>query len=83
MGYTVVALENKVAEMYPEIEKHGIALNVVFDEVKNAYVIKLKKGVHELTTHLDKADADSCMDGIKCVSLGVQVAQFVKNFEGA
>ena len=28
-----------------------------------------------------KKDADECMNNIKCVYLGVQIGQFVKNFE--
>ncbi len=80
MGYTQVALENKILEMYPEVQKNGISFGITFDEAKNAYVIKFSKAGNELTTHLEKKDADDCMNNIKCVSLGVQVAQFVKNF---
>lgn len=81
MGYTNVALKDKIMEMYPEIKKHSISASLDFDAQKNAYVVKFKKGSHELTTHLEKKDADECMNGIKCVYLGVQVAQFIKNFE--
>jgi hypothetical protein len=81
MGYTNVALKEKIMEMYPEISKHRISVGLDFDQVKNAYIIKFKKDRHELTTHLEKKDADDCMDGIKCVYLGVQVGQFIKNFE--
>jgi hypothetical protein len=81
MGYTNVALKEKITEMYPEISKYGISVGLDFDQVKNAYIVKFKKGKHELTTHLEKKDADECMDGIKCVYLGVQVGQFIKNFE--
>jgi len=42
--------------------------------------VKLKKGTHELTTHLEKKDADECMDGIKCLYLGAQIEQLIKNF---
>jgi hypothetical protein len=81
MGYTNVALKDKIMEMYPEISKHGISVGLDFDKVKHAYIVKFKKDKHELTTHLEKRDADDCMDGIKCVYLGVQVGQFIKNFE--
>lgn len=80
MGYTQVALEDKILEMYPDIGKFGLLLSLTFDEAKNAYIVKLKKDDKELTTHLDKKDADDCMNNIKCVYLGVQVGQFVKNF---
>lgn len=81
MGYTNVALKEKIMEMYPEVAKHGVSVSLDFNKEKNAYIVKFKKGNHELTTHLEKKDADECMDGIKCVYLGVQIGQFIKNFE--
>ncbi|MDA8085133.1 MAG: hypothetical protein M0Z75_00350 [Nitrospiraceae bacterium] len=82
MGYTVVALKDKIMEMYPEIGRYGITVGIAFSEGKNAYIVKFTKNSHELTTHLEKKDADECMDGIKCVYLGVQIGQFIKNFAG-
>jgi hypothetical protein len=81
MGYTIVALKEKIMEMYPEIERHGISVGLTFDEEKNAYIVKFDKEGQELTTHLEKKDADDCMNNIKCVYLGVQIEQFIKNFE--
>ncbi len=81
MGFTIVALKEKILEMHPEIEKQGISVSLEFSEQKNAYVVKFQKERHELTTYLGKKDADDCMDGIKCVYLVVQIGQFVKNFE--
>jgi len=80
MGYTNVGLKDKIMQMYPEIEKYGISTSLDFNSEKNAYILKFKKGSHELTTHLEKKDADECMDGIKCVYLGLQVGQFIQNF---
>jgi len=81
MGYTNIALKDKIMDMYPEITKHGITVSLELDTTKNAYIVKFKKDKHELTTHIEKKDADECMDGIKCVYLGVQVGQFIKNFQ--
>jgi hypothetical protein len=81
MRYTNVALKDKIMEMYPEIEKHNLSVGLDFDEKKNAYIITFKRDTEVLTTHLEKKDADDCMNGIKCVYLGVQVEQFIKNFE--
>lgn len=81
MGYTIVALEDKILEMYPEITRHGISISLNLSEEKNAYIVKFKKDKHELTTHIEKKDADDCMNNIKCVYLGVQIGQFIKNFE--
>ncbi|MBI5640058.1 MAG: hypothetical protein HZA17_06525 [Nitrospirae bacterium] len=81
MGYTNVALKDKIMEMYPEVERHGISVSLDFSEAKNAYIVKFRKGSHELSTHLEKKDADECMDGFKCVYLGMQIGEFMKNFE--
>jgi len=81
MGYTKVALQDKILEMYPEISKNGIVVTLEFDEAKNAYIVKFRRDNKELTTHLEKKDADDCMENVKCVYLGVQVGQFIKNFE--
>jgi alanyl-tRNA synthetase len=80
MGYTILGLKEKILEMYPELERNQAAVNLVFDAEKGAYVVKMHRGSHELTTHLETKDADECMNGVKCVSLGIQVEQFVKNF---
>jgi hypothetical protein len=81
MGYTYEALKEKILEMYPEIVKHDVSVGLDFSEQKNAYILTFRRGAETLTTHLEKKDADECMNGVKCVYLGVQVAQFIKNFE--
>ncbi|MCX5890884.1 MAG: hypothetical protein NTY36_15775 [Deltaproteobacteria bacterium] len=81
MGYTIAGLKTKILEMYPEIEKLGVVSSLTFDDEKKAYLLKLKKGVHELGTYIDKVDATRCLDGHVCVSLGVQVRQFLDNFK--
>ena len=81
MGYTNVALKDRIYEMYPEIGKHGINLSLDFNYELKTFDVKLKKDSGELTTHLEKTDADECMDGMKCIHLGVQIDQFIKNFE--
>jgi hypothetical protein len=81
MSYTQQALEQKIMDMYPEIKQHNLVMGMTFDEKKNAYIIKFTRGSSELSTHLEKKDADDCMDNVKCVYLGVQVEQFINNFE--
>jgi hypothetical protein len=79
--YTNIDLKQKIAEMYPEIGTHRLSISVDFNEPKNAYIVTFTRGQEQLSTHLEKKDADECMNGIKCVYLGVQVAQFISNFE--
>jgi len=81
MVYSEAALKDKILEMYPEIREHHLLASLDFDERKNAYVLTFKRGTEVLTTHLEKQDADDCMNGIKCVYLGIQVAQFIRNFD--
>ena len=81
MAYTYEELKDKIVEMYPEIAQHHFSVGLDFDEKKNAYIVTFKRGASLLTTHLEKQDADECMNGVKCVYLGFQVAQFIKNFE--
>jgi hypothetical protein len=81
MVITNVALKDKILEMYPEIEDHKVSVGLAFDEQTKGYILTFKRGAEALTTRIEKQDADDCMNGIKCVYLGIQVAQFIKNFE--
>jgi len=81
MAYTMESLKEKILEMHPEIGKHGLGVELSFSAEKNAYLVTFRRKNAELTTHLEKKDADECMNGIKCVYLGVQVAQFIRNFD--
>lgn len=80
MSFTPAAVKEKILLMYPEIEKNGIIVNLEFDKVKDAFIVKFKKDKNELTTHLEKKDAEDCLNNIECVYLGTQVGQFIKNF---
>lgn len=82
MTYSDEALIAKIRDMYPEISHYGISVGLDFSE-KNAFIVKFSKGHHDLTTHLEKKDADDCMNNIKCVYPGVQIGQFLKNLEKA
>jgi hypothetical protein len=81
MAYTNADLKDKILEMYPEIGKHHVGADITFDDSKKVYLLTFTRGKDVLTTHLEKQDADECMNGIKCVYLGVQIVQFIKNFE--
>ena len=71
-----------IQSLYPELGECGINVDVEWSEEKKAWVVDLKKDDHELTTHLEPEDADGCMQGNKCVSLGLQIAQIKANIEG-
>ena len=73
---------SKIESIYPEIGRCGIEVDVEWDEVKKVWIVDLKKDNRELTTHLEHQDAESCMLGKQCVSLGMQIAQLKSNIEG-
>ena len=80
--YNKEELCKKITEIYPELGVCGIDVDVSFDSEKNAWVVDLKKDSHELKHYLDVPEADSCMEGNKCVPLGLEIAQLKKNIEG-
>ncbi len=72
----------KITSLYPDIGECGIDVDVDFDNAKNAWTVDLKKDDHELKHYLETVDADACMDGKQCVSLGLEIAQLKKNIKG-
>jgi hypothetical protein len=75
------ALCEKIRELYPDIGACKIDINVDYDKEKKAWVVDLKKGKHALKTFLEDEDADLCMGGKQCVSLGIEIAQLKANIE--
>ncbi|EPR41184.1 dissimilatory siroheme-sulfite reductase, gamma subunit-like protein [Desulfovibrio sp. X2] len=78
MSLTPQSLLQKVKEMYPEIERYKLKASVSFDEAKDAWILKLVKDSHELVTHIERMDAEKCMEGVECVYLTHQVGQFIR-----
>ena len=81
MSYTKADLEQKLQEMYPEIEKYDLSLSTEFDDDKNAWIVTFRKQDHERHAILDKKDADSCVDGNVCIYLGMLITQYIKDLE--
>lgn len=71
----------KIISIYPDIGACGIDITVEYSEEKKAWVVDLRKERHELKTHLEEGEADQCMEGKQCVSLGLQIAQLVENIK--
>lgn len=81
MGYTQVALEDKILDMYPEIRQHGISPRLSFDAGKNAWAVRLVKEGKDFTVYLNKEDADACMDNTYCEAFKTDLCDVVKKFE--
>ena len=69
-----------IASLYPEIAAHGIAVSVADAPAAGAWRVTLTHAGNTLDTYLDHNDADDCVSGVKCVSLGVQIGRFVENY---
>ena len=71
----------KIKSIYPDIGECGIDVDVRYDEEQGSWVVDLKKDNVELKTFLEPDEANECMDGKQCVSLGMQIAQLRSNIE--
>ncbi len=73
-------VQKKLHQIYPEIEQYGLDLSLAFDDQQNAWLATLKKGKHELSTHLEEKDVQNCLQGKECYHLGIQLGQFIRNY---
>lgn len=71
----------KIREIYPDIGECGIDIDVAYDQDQKAWTVHLKKDQHELKHYLEPPDADACMAGKQCVSLGLEIAQLRDNIQ--
>ena len=71
----------KIIALYPDICECDIDVKVDFDEDKNTWVVDFKKGRHEMKTFLEEGDAEKCLEGIQCVSLGIEISQLKDSIE--
>jgi hypothetical protein len=73
--YSKEEICKKIMEIYPDVGACGIDLRVEYDDTERAYVVHLAKGGRRLKTYLEDGDAEKCMAGQQCVSLGIEIAQ--------
>ena len=71
----------KIRSLYPDIGECGIDVRVEYDDEQKVWMINLKKEKQELKTYLEDGDAEKCIEGIQCVSLGIEIAQLRANID--
>ncbi len=71
------ALCNKIHEIYPEIGACGRDLKVTWDDERNVWAIDFKKDGLRMKHYLENEDAAPCLEGRQCVSLGIELGQFL------
>ena len=72
---------NKIKDLYPDIGECGIDIDVSYDNENRRWKIFLKKDDKELDTYLEPDDAELCMSGKQCVSLGIEINQLKDSIE--
>jgi hypothetical protein len=75
--YTNQELCEKIQQLYPEIGRCGIDLQVTWDPAQKVWTIDFKKGERHLRHYLEQQDASACMQDEKCVGLGIDLGQFL------
>jgi hypothetical protein len=77
---TKTELCNKIQDVYPEAGVCGVDFDVDYDHSANAWVVDLHQGSHHLKTFIETDDASNCLEGKKCLPLGLKIAQLKYNF---
>jgi hypothetical protein len=72
---------DKIRSIYPEIGECGIDIDVIYDNENKTWAVYLKKDNKSLKTYLEPEDADLCMKGKQCVSLGIEINQLKDSIE--
>jgi len=71
----------KITEIYPDIGQCGIDVDVDFDAQQERWVVHLEKDDHRVKTFLEEGDAELCLMGRQCVSLGIEINQLRDTIE--
>ncbi|MGM0655308.1 MAG: hypothetical protein ACQETR_08315 [Thermodesulfobacteriota bacterium] len=71
----------KIEQVYPDIGKCGIDLDVTYDNDSSRWKILLKKDKESVETFLEPGDAQLCMEGHWCVILGIEISRLKDSIE--
>ncbi len=71
----------KIVEIYPDIGTCGIDIDVNYDDEQQRWVVGLDKDNHHVKTFLEAGDAELCLMGKQCVSLGIEINQLKDTVE--
>ncbi|SKA77806.1 hypothetical protein [Desulfobaculum bizertense] len=69
-----------IQSLYPEAESHGVTLHVEQEVDGGDWLVTIRKDADELRTHISDQEATDCLEGKKCVHLGMQIGTFIKNY---
>lgn len=71
----------KITAILPRMGECGVDLTVVYDDENARWCISLRREGKELKTFLEPGDAELCIDGTQCLSLGLEITQLKDNMD--
>ncbi len=80
MTVTRRRLDGKIRRLFPELSSDAVALGVTRDGAGPDWLVTMRMGDEDLSTHIDARQARRCLDDGQCLHLGVQLGRFVDNF---
>lgn len=80
MSVDAKRIEDAIRRIYPELDEHDLEMSVKFDDSKDCWVVHVSNGKESLATHLEKKDAEDCLEGTRCIYLGNQIGGFIEAY---
>jgi hypothetical protein len=65
-----------IKTIYPDVTACSIDVEVTWDDAENAYAVDLETDKRKVRHYLPAEDAELCMQGTQCASLGLEIGQF-------
>jgi hypothetical protein len=72
-------IDNKIKELYPDIIKNRVRVHCDYDEHQSIWQVQFKKGKYVFKTLLEKGDVDLLLSGQNCLSLTIELQQFLES----
>jgi hypothetical protein len=80
MGYSMAALQDKILDIYPEIQRRGLSARLTLDEDTQQCLVILKEGTREFTAALKKEDTEKGIDATPYDTFGRHVKELINRF---
>ena len=74
-------LKKKLFDIYPELTRAGVSLELEYDDTRDSWILSFTKGGFTKHAFLHQEDARACMEGNRCLYLWGIVDQYIKEME--
>ena len=81
MDYHKEDLQRKLLDIYPELKRVGVSVELEFDDKRDSWILSFTRGNFKKHAFLHQKDARACMDDNMCLYLWGIVDQYVKEIE--